>query len=432
VSASAKTALLIAYHYPPCSVSSGLQRTLAFSRHLVDYGWQPVVLTVKPSAYDRASPESLRHIPPHVLVERSFTIDTARDLAFKGRYWSRLTIPDRWGSWWFTGVRQGQALIRKHRIGLIWSTYPIATAHRIGATLARKTGLPWIADFRDPMVEFFPETGERFPADPALRNARLRIEERVMERAACATFCTESALQIARERYPGTRAAMEVIPNGYDEMAFEDAERARSPAPLAGQRKVLLHSGTIYPGPDRDPSALFAAVRTLAAEGVARPEILELRLRDPANVEYFRKLAQDQGVADFVTIAPPLPYREALAEMLNADGLLLLQGRTSNAAVPAKLYEYLRARRPIVALVDAEGETAATLRNLRVDSMAPLTDAAGIAQLLRAWLTEPSSGSRVWQASAADSESFSRRKLTGRLAGLFDDTVRANAAAAAP
>jgi hypothetical protein len=83
-----------------------------------------------------------------------------------------------------------------------------------------------------------------------------------------------------------------------------------------------------------------------------------------------------------VQLAPALPYREALQEMLTAEGLLLLQGGASNPAVPAKVYEYLRARRPILGLVHPEGETAALLQRLQAAIVAPLDDAARISTAL--------------------------------------------------
>jgi glycosyltransferase involved in cell wall biosynthesis len=403
-------------------MSSGVQRTLSFSMHLAQHGWRPAVLTATPESYERANPNQLKDIPAHAVVGRATALDAARHLAIGGRYWSRLAIPDRWRGWWLTAVPRGLQLIRSQKVDVIWSTYPIATAHVVGATLARLTGLPWIADFRDPMVEAIPETGELFPKDPVLRNARLRIERKAAERAARMVFCTQAARQIVRERYPrldDTRLA--VISNGYEEHAFRDAETLPAPPSTPGKR-VLLHSGTIYPGTDRDPTALFAALKSLAAAGRLSAANFELRLRDPSNEDYFRRLALEQGVADLVSILPPLSYREALAEMRSAHALLLLQGYTSNPAVPAKLYEYLRAARPVIALAHPDGETAATLRAVGIDTMAPLTEREPIARLLLDWLQDPERMQAALPSRQVVAE-FSRERLTARLAQLLDDVA---------
>jgi glycosyltransferase involved in cell wall biosynthesis len=292
----------------------------------------------------------------------------------------------------------------------------------IGATLARTTRLPWIADFRDPMVEYLPGTGEAFPSDPNVRSARLRIEERTARLASRLVFCTNSARGIVAERYSSLAAEnLEVIPNGYEEQAFRAAERLVSPS-AATTRRVLLHSGTIYPGADRDPTALMQAISTLCINGTLNPDNFELRLRDPSNQQHFQKLAEDFGIARVVTILGPLPYKEALAEMLSADGLLLLQGYTSNPAIPAKLYEYLRARRPILALVHPDGETATLLRTLGLKAMARLDDADAIGGLLTDWSAD---ATHELPSNEVVAE-FSRELLTARLAGLFDEVTKSS------
>lgn len=419
-----RTVLLIAYHYPPCAMSSGVQRTLSFSMHLRKHGWRPVVLTANAGSYERANAEQLRDIPQDLSVARTLALDAARQLAVGGRYWSRLAVPDRWRAWWLTAVPCGLHLIRRHSIDAIWSTYPIATAHAIGHTLARITGLPWVADFRDPMVEILTATGEAFPRDPVLRSARLHIESRVARRASRIVFCTEGARRIVAARYPGVPSQrLEVISNGYEERAFADVAPAPSSAATSA-RRVLLHSGTVYPGEDRDPSALMRALRMLADRQIIAPANFELRLRDPSHEEHFRRLSEQLGVADLVSICPPISYREALAEMLSADGLLLLQGYPSNPAVPAKLYEYLRASRPIVALVHPDGETAATLRSLNIDTMSPLTDPEPIAKLLERWLADPMRLQAALPARDAVA-GYSRERLTARLARVLDEATSA-------
>src|SRR5690349_14608962 len=99
--------LLIGYHYPPVSGSSGVQRILKFSRYLPEFGWQPSVLTVTPSAYQATNPELLAEIPPGVKVRRAFAFDTARRLSVFGRYPQFLALPDRWASWFLGAIPAG-------------------------------------------------------------------------------------------------------------------------------------------------------------------------------------------------------------------------------------------------------------------------------------------------------------------------------------
>ena len=115
-----KRVLLIAYHYPPARGSSGLQRTLKFSRYLQEFGWQPSVLTVAPRAHPSVGNDQMAEIPPDVEVERAFALDTARHLSFKGRYPQWLALPDRWATWQVRGVPVGLSMMRRLRIDVLW------------------------------------------------------------------------------------------------------------------------------------------------------------------------------------------------------------------------------------------------------------------------------------------------------------------------
>src|SRR5690554_1199351 len=145
----ANRVLMIAFHYPPCGTSSGLQRTLAFTRYLDRYGWEPALVTAAPRAYEAVSEAQTAAIPAHMPIRRAFALDAARHLSIGGRYPSRFAIPDRWSSWRYMGVRAALDLVRRFRPAAIWSTYPLATAHMIASVVAQRTGLPWVADMRD-------------------------------------------------------------------------------------------------------------------------------------------------------------------------------------------------------------------------------------------------------------------------------------------
>jgi glycosyltransferase involved in cell wall biosynthesis len=382
-----KKVLMIAFHYPPYRGSSGLQRTLSFSRYLPREGWNPVVLTVKPSVYSQTGDDQLGDVPITVPVERAFALDTQRHLAAKGRYFKWMALPDLWMSWFFWAVPLGLRLIRKHKPKIIWSTYPIATAHLIALTLHRLTGLPWVADFRDPMTEFDPRTKQQFPTDPVVWRARRWIERLCIKYSSRMVFVTSGACRIYVERYPQlARNQCAVIANGYEEEVFAEAERAAAHRPLNNRPVVLLHSGALYPTTDRDPSAFFRTLVNLRRAGKVSCLNLNVILRATGYDNYYRELIRRNDLEDIVSLVPAIPYREALAEMLDADGLLIFQGYTSNPAVPAKLYEYLRAQRPIFALVDSEGDTAKLLRQIKIGTMVPLDSESAIANGLLEFL----------------------------------------------
>jgi hypothetical protein len=408
-----KRVLMVAYHFPPMNVSSGIQRTLRFAQYLPEFNWEPLVLTAHSRAYADISAASLAEVPPDLHVRRAFALDTARHLSLRGAYPQWLALPDRWWSWWIGAVPAGLRLIRKLKPDALWSTYPIATAHFIAYTLHRTTGIPWVADFRDPMVE------PGYPSNSLERAAFERIERMTLKHCERAVFASSGALRLCAERHPDVpQSRLTIIENGYDERSFAAAEHATAQVSSTGGPLVLVHSGTVYPS-ERDPRPFFAALSELCKDGTISNGKLKVVLRATGNDDYLCRLIARYGIDGIVSLEPSLPYRAALAEMIAADGLLVLQAANCNNQVPAKLYEYLRARRPILALTDLAGDTATVLRSAGIDTIARLDSQEDISRLLVRFL-ELLRLQRAPVAQEATIAAASRRSRTMELASLLD------------
>ncbi|MCW5640800.1 MAG: glycosyltransferase [Rhodoferax sp.] len=405
---------MVAYHFPPLAGSSGIQRTLRFAQHLPALGWQPLVLSATARAYEMTSDDLMGDVPPGTVVRRAFALDTARHLTIAGRYMAWMARPDRWVSWRFDAVRQGMALIRQFKPDVIWSTYPIATAHLIAQSLHRRSGIPWVADFRDPMAQ------EGYPADRITRDHFLRIEAVAADQAASCVFTTPGAAQDYRQRYPAAADRMVVLENGYDEESFQSAGASPSPTKArAGDAPlVLLHSGIVYPS-ERDPTQLFVALRRLRDAGQMRGDAVRIRFRASVHDALLSSLAAEHGVSEFIELAPPVAYRDALAEMLSVDGLMVMQASNCNAQIPAKIYEYLRAGKPIVGLTDPLGDTAGVLRGAGLTAIARLDSADEIVEVLATFVDDLRQG-RGLIPTPESVAAASRQGRTSALAGLLD------------
>ncbi len=420
-----QSVLMIAFHYPPFSGSSGVQRTLRFSMYLPEHNWQPLVLSAHKRAYENVSKDLLGIIPSNVVYKPAFALDSARHLSVKQKHLQILAIPDRWITWLFGAIPSGLKLIREHKPTCIWSTYPIATAHLIGYCLKKLTKLPWVADFRDPMVEQNPLTKEWSPKDKAVRRSRLWIERKTIENASRVIFCTEGAKNICQQRYPtADHSTWLVIPNGFDEETFLEVEKQvhKSKGDVAAKPTKpfkLLHSGVLYNSPDRHPKNLFEAVAKLKASGKAAEGDFIISLRATGFDAEYKKLVDSLGIANFIEFLPSIPYTQALKEMMETDGLLIFQGYTSNPAIPAKLYEYFRAKKPIFALADEFGDTAKLLRTLGMVDIVPLDNTAEIEEGLNRFLTNLANGNQT-QLSPEKINLFSRKHQAATLASVLN------------
>jgi glycosyl transferase family 4 len=405
---------MVCYHYPPVAGSSGFQRTLNFVRQLPKVGWQPLVLTVHPRAYPQTGGDALQADTGGAPVIRAFALDAARHLSIKGRYPSFAAWPDRWASWWFGAVALAARRVRSFAPHLIWSTYPIATAHWIGAAWSRFLGRPWIADFRDPMSE------DNYP-DPIAGRLVRRIERTAVTRAWRVVTVTDGAAKVLREDHPDVPPDRFItIPNGFDEAAFLEAERSAT-QPAHRARFELIHSGILY-SVERDPRPFFQALRELLNEGVIGGNELHVTLRATGHDEIYRPLIAAAGLQQVVSLEKSLPYAQALAEMLSADGLILFQGAICNHQVPAKVYEYLRAQRPILALTDPAGDTAGVLRICGLDEAYRLESVSEVKQGIARFISNLRSRSaRI--APRAQVDQFSRAGQTAALARVFDAAV---------
>jgi len=408
--------LMVAFHFPPYQGGSGVHRTLKFARYLPEFGWDPIVLSATPRAYPTTGEDQLAEIPPKAIVKRAFAIDTARHLSVRGIYPKLLALPDRWASWWLGSVVSGLWLIRKHRPNCIWSTYPVATAHLIALTLHKLTGLPWVADFRDTMTE------ENYPVDTTTWEIYRWIERQAIEACSLAVFTAPGALTMYAQRYP--RVAdnrWKVILNGYDEADFADL--TSFPRTESGSHPVmLLHSGVLYAS-ERNPDVFFTALSRLRKAERISPNEVRIILRGCGDEDNYRRKLKEYGLESIVFVGKTIPYREALTEMMSSDGLLVFQASNCNGQIPAKIFEYFKAEKPILALTDHSGDTAGLLRRMNIDSVVSLDSAEEIEVGLMKFIDAICAGTAP-TVKQADIVCFSRRSGTKDLAQSLDTLVQ--------
>lgn len=406
-----KRVLMIAFHFPPFVGSSGLQRTLQFANHLSHSGWEPLVLTARPSAYKNTNDDQLDEIDDNVRVIRTMAFDASRHFSIAGRYPSFLANPDPWSSWYYSSMRAALSLIRKFRVDIIWSTYPIATAHKIGLELARATEIPWVADFRDMMID------DDYPTDLRKRRIYSDLEAEVVRTARKVLVTTQGTLDLYSRRYSAEDPAKWVeIRNGYHEGDFASVT-INQPRKKNDQMR-LVHSGLLYPS-ERDPRPFYRAVSELKAEGVVSAASLNIAFRATGHDQYHAALLHQHGIEDIVVLLPGIGHKQAIEEMVQADGLLIFQAANCNNQIPAKIYEYFRSQRPILGITDPSGDTALTMTEAGLDDIVDIADIGSIKIGLKKFIDSMVNGT----AKIVDLERvnrFSRQSQAEELKTVFE------------
>ena len=350
--------------------------------------------TTAPTGGRRHAPQPQGGAPAKALRQR-----------LRRHYFGLIHIPDMRADWVRTAVPAGRQLIKKWKPEIIFASAPPYTGLIVASRLARAFDIPWVADFRDLWVDnpYYSEPRWRKPIDAML-------ERQILRRAA--TLVTVSPIWAEQLRRRHGKATA-VVYNGYAEEDFPQ----RAPRADTGEVLTIRYLGSIYRG-FRDPSALFSAIALL-------PDQLRARIK----VEFFSDegnaildAAAAHRVESAVVVKPRIPYRQALELQMESDVLLLLQSsdQRDEGNLPAKLFEYLYARRPILFIGYERGIAARMVieRSAGLVSNSPVK----IRDQLQRWLDNKRAG-RLERLGPSVSLGLSRDEQYDELARLFHDIL---------
>jgi glycosyltransferase involved in cell wall biosynthesis len=307
--------------------------------------------------------------------------------------------------------------VKRYRPDAILTSGPPHQIHNLGWILKRRFGTPWLADFRDPWVAC---TSRR--ADHPLKGRWEAKQERTIMRWADVVIAnTPNACAALQEAYPEASAKMVTITNGFDPERFTGPARAIERSAPEDGPVTILHPGNIYGA--RDPRPLLDAIRDFCAERTtkARPiRVLFLgMLKGNPHAAALSSAIQDAGLGSVVSCMEQVPYSEALDAMLRSDILLLLISPGQRIGIPAKLFEFIGAGRPVLAVAEPDGDTAWALREggLLHRVGAP-DDPADIKRALKELIHEIEAGKGP-RIPDIENSTFTREKMTRRLAELL-------------
>ena len=382
---SGRRLLVIAYFYPPLA-GGGVHRVLGFTRHLPAHGWSCTVICAGPRDYWVTDEALARAVPATTEVIRvaggsALSTWLALRRGDRGRRSGRMfgglralsdwwLLPDSYAGWARRAHAAAARRLARGDVDVVLSTSPPDSVHLAALPLRARFGRPWIADFRDPWI------GLHFRRPPTAWHAarQAALERRVMVSADLVLAASRTHVErIARSGLAAPR--VEHLPNG-----FEPEPGAVAPEPAARATFELAFTGTLSLMPDTEVF-LEALHEVLARRPEARRR-LRARLAGPYDSGYEDR-AIALGLRGIVEFTGARPHADSRALQRGADVLLLWKPRGCPTMVPGKLYEYLDAGRPIVALLDADDEAAALVRRAGGTVVPPGDRAALAAEIER-------------------------------------------------
>lgn len=394
-----KTLLLLTYHFPP-SAAVAVYRMLGFVRYLPTFGWRTIVVAPPKMPHEPEDPALLRLVPPETPVFRVPFPGGIRG-KFARRFFGN-------NAWLTPALEECKRIIPRFRPDAMLTSSPPASIHTLGMRLQRRYGIPWVACLRDPLGT------NRFLSRGAWRDFwDKRVETRMVARADAVVANTPLNLEGLQAAYPAYADKMLTVPNGFDPESFPEAPPREEP----GIEVNLLHAGEIYLG--RDPRPLLDALRVLAVTDADEPPVSVTFLgRHTEGAFDLPTEIAERGLQSRATLLGQAPYAVSLERMVSADVLLLLHTPGSRVGVPAKLYEYLGAGRPILALAEPDGDIAWVLRESGVlHRVARPTDVPAIQKAIGELRAELKRGV---ESNRPQSNPFTRENMALRMAECLD------------
>lgn len=433
-----KRVLIISYYWPPTG-GSGVQRWVKFAKYLPEEDWQPVIYTpenpeqlavdasLEAEVPSEAEVIRTRITEPYALYKKVLRRSghskeavevnpvNAQNKSFlqKAAMWVRGNFfrPDPRCLWIRPSVRYLKKYLEEHPVDLIVTTGPPQSMHMIGLRLAKETGLPWVADFRDPWTKIF--YFKHLSMTPATERWHKKMEKAVLDEASAVVAVSPLVQQ---EFQAMTDTPVELITNGFDECDFPSEKDTEA---YGGPEKdfTITHTGLF--AADGNPTVLWDVLR----EKYQADDDFRKRLRIKLigkNDEQILKALKDRGLQEALTDMGYQPHSVAVEQQRKASILILPLRKEPEykAVLPGKLFEYMASERPVLGIGQPDGAMAMILGEAKTGTVLDWDDKKGISEYIEKCWKMHLEGRLT--TVGADISRFTRRSTTRQMAGLFD------------
>ena len=415
--------LIVTYYWPPAG-GPGVQRWLYFASYLPEFGVQPVIYTPENPHYPILDPGLESQVPSEItvyrkkiwepyglagLISRKGTRQISSGILDRGKpslkerlmRWIRgnFFVPDARAFWVRPSVKFLKPLIAEEGIATVITTGPPHSMHLIGLHLKEATGVRWVADFRDPWTSIGYHEA-LYPGKRA-RRKHIELEARVLQGAD--TLVTTSG-RTRDEFRQITDRPIHVITNGYS------GARNRKGQPSGSFR--LAHIGSLLSG--RNPIALWKALQNLVLENEDFRNDLEIELTGLVSEEVLESI-RENDLKPFLKQSRYVPHARALEKQRQAQVLLLLEidAEETRGIIPGKLFEYMAASRPVLAIGPEGWEAGELVEHCDCGAAFGYGEQAAIESTIMQWYRAYQEGTLEVRGEGVSQ--YHRRALTERL-----------------
>ncbi len=432
-----KNLLIVAYYFPP-SGGPGVQRVLKHVKYLPEFGWNPIVLTVENGQFPARDESLLEQIPKGTIVKRThiyepydvyrlFTgkkpgtaidVNTIRKDDQKPGMREKIAeliratffIPDARVGWLFSAKKAALELIKEHNIQAIYSSSPPYTCSLIARYAHKKTGLPWVAGFRDPWTGFISSPKRWFL--PAYIDRY--FEKSVFSDADAVECAWEGIIKDAFGKYPDLdKSRFHHVPNGFDSNDFPMIPKVRT------DKFTITYTGSLYGR--RNPSSLFAAIEKLISDNKVDPNKIHLRFvgRFGNEVEQMYDQASFSKSIERISY---VPHHKSIEYLFQSDALLLIvdESKESEEIVPGKVYEYIGTGKPLIAIAPNNSAIAKLMVETNGGLVAHQTELEKIADIFYKYYKAWESDEMLIEPIADEVSKYERRNAAKQLAELLE------------
>lgn len=397
--------LIVSLAFPPVN-ASGCVRVGKLAKYLPEFGWEPIVLTA-----DRSLHPSLT-LPVETTASNIINVSQASRSMNIINYVNKLpllkAVLPHPITWYLPALKAGHKIMMHYKIDALFSSYYPCASHFIASRLQKQAGIPWIAEFRD-----------LWSQNPYHSQSNIscflekKTEKKIMRRSCLLISVSEG---LAKQLHELHSKETSVIPNGFDEEDYLDN------VPLT-TKFTITYTGNIYRG-KRDPTSLFEAAAQLAQEGIISSSNFEMRFFGSNVVRILSPLTRKYSIQSLVRLENTIPFRESIKRQKESTILLLLSWNDprDKDTYTGKVFEYIGAKRPILAIAYKTGVIDELLQETKTGVLA--NDARTIGDILLRWLTEWQEHGKItscWNPDATSISKYTRREGTRKLACLLNE-----------